>query len=87
MEELTLGDRVTLLERELEFTREFTALMLAFMAHKTTLPLREFAEWRSWVEAINAHRDEAFALGFSFIEIEEKAGALLEQHAQLLSRR
>ena len=86
MEELTLADRVALLERELEFTREFAAVMLAFMAHKTALPLTEFAEWRSWAETTSAHRDEAFVLGFSFLEIEEQAATLLERRAEFFDR-
>ena len=83
MEELTLGDRVSLLERQLEFSRELNAMMLAFLAHKMAMPLKDFAEWRSWVEEISAHRDEGFRLGLSFAEIEERAAMLLEKRADL----
>lgn len=86
MEELTLGDRVSLLERELQFTREFAAIMLAFIMYKMALSLGEFAEWRSWVERNSAHRDEAYVLGLSFAEIEEQAATLLERRAEALSR-
>ena len=78
----TLEDRVAHLEHDLEFTREFSGMLLAFLAYKNIMTLTEFSEWRRWVEATGVHRDEAFELGMSLLNIEAEATILLELRGQ-----
>jgi hypothetical protein len=82
MPEQTLEDRIAKLEHDLEFSREFSGMLLAFLAYKNFMTLTEFAEWRRWVETTGVHRDEAFELGMSLLNIEAEATILLELRGQ-----
>ena len=82
MPEQALEDRIARLEHDLEFTREFVGMPLAFLAYKNVITLTEFSEWRRWVEATGVHRDEAFELGMSLLNIEAEATILLELRGQ-----
>lgn len=46
MDEMSLEERMTWLETELDHTREFNDLLLSFLALKLQFPLEEFVAWR-----------------------------------------
>jgi hypothetical protein len=77
MPERTLEDRLSRLEHDLERSREFSGMLLAFLAYKNVMTLDEFSEWRRWVEATGVHRDETFELGMALLNVEAEATTLL----------